>query len=814
MAGCAGCPLQKKFPDNTFVPPQVGASSRVAVGEAPGETEASEGRPFCGGAGKWLEFLYKKAGVKKDDVNLINVIQCRPKDNVFPTDRDAKGYISAEDGHKAVEHCLQAHTLPFLHSRPWDRIDLLGGKALEFVGKRDGGIYKYRGAPLTIEGFGPKPLAIATLHPAAIARDQQMLPAVINDLAKGLQQPPEHYNLHPTLADVQAFTAKTFAFDIETAYWWGDRSKILCVGLSDRLYHAMVVPFEGPYIPELKRIFANAECYIGQNSIAFDQPMLEEKGIKFNPLAEHHDSMLLHHLRFPDLPHGLDDLGSYFTGKGVWKDQKREDLALYNARDVDVTFQVWKQLVPMVKAEGLWNLYRRVQIPLARICKKMTDLGIKIDPSRLEEVRAKVALEMKELEKALPENLQSHTIIVHKRKPAPPGTLGKSGKPVKYIQVPIEELETPWASSVQIQKWLYEDLALEPVHDLKTDNITSGKMALDKLAGKCRRDGRDADADAIKAIRTLRKKASILNLFAKEEMVKATTVHGSFLVHGTNSGRLSSSSPNLHNVTEAARCLYVPRHRDWSLVDIDFSSIESRLTAYLANDQARLQKYLTIPDYSEHKYLASVLTGCDYNDVVKDNSRDAPYGRAKAVVHGANYALGAKKMSMMNDMPLDVTKEILDRWKQEIRETVVWQAKTADQARRDGFLTTPFGRKRYFYTSSLYTESLAFLPQSTAADIIFRCMIALMYERIDWPLEDVAKVVQYIEPLPRPANLLLCVHDSLVFECPNDLLPKLIGVAQRVMTQPWPELGGFSIPISIAVGPSWGETEKYTGPIV
>src|SRR5579859_4478321 len=101
--------------------------------------------------------------------------------------------------------------------------------------------------------------AIATLHPSYLARDQVCLPVAINDLRKGLVPPPEHYDLHPSLETVRNFTATEVAFDIETAYWWGDARKITMVGLSDKLYHAIVVPFQGPYVSELKRIFKNAK---------------------------------------------------------------------------------------------------------------------------------------------------------------------------------------------------------------------------------------------------------------------------------------------------------------------------------------------------------------------------------------------------------------------------------------------------------------------------------------------------------------------------------------------------------------------------
>lgn len=806
VSGCDGCPMRKLFPDNVFVPYKKGNTNRLVIAEAPGETETVTGEPLTGGAGKWFDIIINKAGIRRDDVFITNVIQCRPPDNVFPTDSDAKGYIKPEDARKSVRHCREAHLQPLLDSRRWQRVDLVGEKPLRFVGGLTDGIFKWRGSPIPIEGMGSSPIAVPTLHPAYIMRDQTMLPVAINDFRKGLQPPPEHYNLHPSLQDVQAFKATEFAFDIETAYWWGDARKITMVGLSDKLYHAIVVPFQGAYIHELKRIFRNAVSVSGHNHIQFDLPILQGAGISVNDSCALWDTMLMQHLRFPDLPHDLEFVGSQFSNKPAWKDDKR-DFELYCARDVDVTFQCFKQLKPLLEQAKLMDLYKQVQVPLAKICKHISDTGFKINPNRIEEVRERISAEILMEEKYLPESLRTRTILVGKRRDAPPGTVGKSGKPVKYITEKVEEEERPWASSTQVAKYLYEDLGLEPVKDLKTDKTTTGKMAIAKLYNRTKNP-------AIKAIGSLRKKASILNLFAKEELLKIGTVHTHFNVHGTASGRLSSSDPNLQNITEAARCLYVPRHEGWSIIDVDYSGIENRLTAYFANDQARLDRFNSIPDYSEHKHAVSVFFGIPYAEVEKDNDKDAPYGKAKRIVHGSNYGMGAKKISLMYDMDFGETKKLLDAWKKELGKTVEWQNKLAEQAKKDGFLATPFGRKRWFYTTSYYTESLSFLPQSAAADVIFRAMLGLMYERVNWPLELVQKVVGYVEPLPTPANLLIQVHDSLVLECPNEMIPNVVGALKRVMEQPWRELGGLILPIGIAVGPSWGETKKYKGPIL
>lgn len=265
--------MRQLFPRNTFVQLQLGSSTRLAIAESPGEDESIQGFPMVGSAGKWLEGLYRKAGVKKDEVTIVNCIQCRPPENVFPTDLDARSYISEVDAKKAVEHCVNVHVKPVLAGRAWTRVDILGDKALRFVAGKTEGIFTWRGSPISIAALGhSKPIAIPTLHPSYLARDQAMIPVVISDLKKNAGTlPPENYDLAPSLEVVQNFTATEFAFDLETM--WGTQ-EIKIVGLCAKLGHAIAVPFLGAYKPELRRIFANAKILYAHHGLQFDIPIL------------------------------------------------------------------------------------------------------------------------------------------------------------------------------------------------------------------------------------------------------------------------------------------------------------------------------------------------------------------------------------------------------------------------------------------------------------------------------------------------------------------------------------------------------------
>jgi uracil-DNA glycosylase family 4 len=799
--------MRQRFPNAKFVPPQIGSSLRLGVGEAPGQTEEEEGIPFCGSAGAWLDSMYRKAGVRKDEVTLINTIQCRPPQNLYPTDAAARSYIPEAEARQAVEHCMAAHVRPLLNSKPWTRIDTFGEKALREITGKEGGVMQWRGSPLPVKGE-QQTRVVPTIHPAFIARDQSLIPVVINDLKKNPQAPPEFYNLTPSLEDVQKFTATEFACDLECDM---HTQRITVVGFSAKPYHAIVVPFQGAYIPEIKRIFNAAKLVFLQNGLQFDVPLLEDNGVK--TAADIIDIMLGHHLLFPDLPHDLEFIASQLTNKGCWKHEGRGKPGyweLRNARDTDVTLQIGKVVVPMLKQEKLWDLYNNVQVPLAKICKAMETTGFKVDPNRLKEVHARLSTQIAEEETKLPETLRAYDKPKRKRVPAPEGTLNEKGKPVKFAWEETPERIAPWRSSKSLAQFLYKDLGLPPQLHPKSRKITTDKGAIEKCIKILRRTGRVGEVDALRSYLKLKKAATLISSFVTDDMSQQAVgrIHPHFNVHGTSSGRLSSSDPNLQNQPETARYIYVPSHPDWSIIDVDFSNIEPRLTAYFAQDMDRLARFAE-PGYNEHKWTTSKFFDIPYDQVVKDNDRDAPYGISKRINNGLNYGMGAMKIANTFDMDYKVVKDLVYKWKVINAKTAQWQTETAERAKADGFLTTPFGRKRYFYTTAYYTESLSFLPQSSAADVIFKAMISLYHDRINWPVEKAMKVCPIVEPLPRPARMLLSVHDSLVFEVPNAIMDECVSVIKRVMEAPIRELGGMRFPVEVKTGPSWAECVPY-----
>lgn len=524
------------------------------------------------------------------------------------------------------------------------------------------------------------------------------------------------------------------------------------------------------------------------------------------------DTILAQHLVQPDLPHDLGFVGSIFTQKPYWKDEAGEGLEHYCCKDVDGTLQIAEQLKPILRQQHLEDLYKYTQVPLAKICHLMETTGIHTSGARAQEVRVRILKEIAELEELLPEGLKPYDKSIRVRKPAPEGTLGKAGKPVKFIHEPSTERVVPWASPKKVELYLYTTLGLPQQFNSKTGNVTTDKIALEKLYNKTKNP-------TISALRKLRSLDEIASSFIKgvrdedgnEIAIKDGKIAPHFSPYGTSGGRLSSSGPNMQNQPPVARFIYVPSDPNWCLVEADYSQGENRLTAYYADDRERLTR-LSTAGFSEHKLNAEIFFGVPYAEVVKDNSPDAPYGRAKKLTHGINYGEGPRKIALNLDLQERDVREWLFKWRVANKPTVNWMERVSKEAEATGVLTNVFSRKRWFWTNRLYGESLSFLPQSTLADICFRSMIGLMYERINWPVELALKASPVLAPIPWPAKLLLQVHDALVFECPKDMVHELVRCIRAVMAQPWAQLGGFAVPAEVSVAPpgaSWGEMEKY-----
>jgi len=316
----------------------------VLIGEAPGEQEERTGIPFIGPSGQQLDGMLESAGLRRRDIYLTNLLFTRPPGNKLDEFLVKKSELPAGYKLNAVRQggYLHPDLLPEIdrlyseikHIRP-NLIISAGGPATWAI-TGNAGITKVRGA--IQETCHGKCLPI--LHPATVLYDWSNRPIIISDLMKAkveseypdIRRPQRFITYDPTLEELKAFVAiglraSILSVDIETK-----RGHITCIGFSDSSTSAFIVPFYDNrrenkcYWPSLdEELCARKLCNqllsspipkLFQNGLYDLQYLLRENYTVNNCL---HDTMILHHAMYPELPKGLGFLGSVYTNEASWK---------------------------------------------------------------------------------------------------------------------------------------------------------------------------------------------------------------------------------------------------------------------------------------------------------------------------------------------------------------------------------------------------------------------------------------------------------------------------------------------------------------
>ena len=271
-------------------------------------------------------------------------------------------------------------------------------------------------------------------------------------------------------------------------------------------------------------------------------------------------------------------------------------------------------------------------------------------------------------------------------------------------------------------------------------------------------------------------------------------IHSMLNQTGTATGRLSSSEPNLQNIhvrTELGRRFrqfFIPQNRDYVLVDADYSQIELRLLAHVAGDEALIEAFRTGVDI--HTVTAARVFRVAMEDVTSDLRK-----KAKAVNFGIMYGIGEYSLSEDLNISRAEAKAYIDSYFAQFPQVRAYLDQVQEEAKRDGYVTTYFGRRRYIPELASSNKNLQHFGeriamnspiQGTAADIIKIAMI------------QVAKVLQERK---LDARLILQVHDELLIEahrsCAEDVRQLLVECMEQAVT--------LSVPLSVeaSIGDTW-----------
>lgn len=748
---------------------KVGAKIML-VGEAWGENEEKSQTPFCGMAGKVLDGVLEEAGITREDCYITNVVQKRPAGNNFK--------IYYEKG-KPTPELLEAYQGLYeeiARVRP-NVIVALGGEALKaLTGK--GGIEDWRGSVL----MTPYGKVIPTIHPAAVSRHWSYRPAVVVDMGKVKRESEfpevkEHNRVLVTVKDFEVLmrtlkaireTADRVAFDIEV-----ESEQITAIGISWKLDWAISIPFwfgasgslwtteeEGKIWQEVRGILEDERIGKIAHNAAYDIEYLKYTlGIEVKGLVL--DTMLGFHVLYPELPKNLAFLVSIYTDhpfyKYMIKSESMDEYFRYNATDACLTFEVAGCVERELEETGLRTFYAAQVHALIDPLLLMQDKGVKFDSEKRNKVKREYEREIDALKKRL---------------------VGEVG----------HELNT--ASHPQMVKWLYEELKLSKIYkrrDNGTKTLSADEEALEELYQKTKNP-------ALKTILEIREREKILSTYLGVKLDRDGRIRCSYMVTGTETGRLSSrassrgTGTNLQNVPPGiVRSLFVADDGK-VFINADLSQAEARVVAYLSYDRGFIRVFEAGGDI-HRKNAANIFNKKE--EEVSDQERQM----AKRVVHASNYGMGPRTFAKTAGISEGEAKRLLNQYFATYPGIKNWQMRVQDTLRRTRCLTTPLGRKRVFFNQwgdSLLKEGLAYLPQSTVADVVNQGLICLYKKAFEG------------------LDILLQVHDSILIQVPEGKVKEGAELLIKCLTVPI-EIEGrvLTIPVDIKVGKNWEELKKW-----
>lgn len=525
-------------------------------------------------------------------------------------------------------------------------------------------------------------------------------------------------------------------------------------------------------LARLGDLFADdAVLKVGHN-LKYDIGVLAQHGIT---IAPYDDTLVMSFaLDAGKHQHGLDELAKLHldhvclsfkdvcgTGKSQisFAEVQLDRATEYAAEDADVALRLWKLLKLRLPLEGGTRVYEMVDRPLAAIVEGMERAGIMVNRDYLAKLSGEFAAEMLRIEGEIHE---------------------LAGQPFAI------------GSPKQLGEILFDKLGLKGGRKGKSGDWSTDQNELERLE----RDGVPIARKILEWRQLSKLKSTYTD--ALQQQINPTTarVHTSYSLVGAQTGRLSSTDPNLQNIpirTETGRqirdaFIAAPGH---VLIAADYSQIELRLAAHMAD----------VPELKEAFAQGQDIHAATAIELFGESNRDTR-GKAKTVNFSILYGISRWGLAGRLEITPDEAQALIARYFERFPGISDYITDTLEKARATGYTETLFGRKTWFprikaasQNERAGSERAAINApiQGTSADLIKRAMARMPAALADAGLSDV--------------KMLLQVHDELVFEAPEDQAADAGEVIRRVMMGAAEPALTLSVPleVEIGIGKSWGE---------
>ena len=641
-------------------------------------------------------------------------------------------------------------------------------------------VFDLAGSPLP--GISPNELAAKKSREIA-STPTTVLSQATTDLHDGITR---HYEcvvdelaLDRWLKKIES--AQLTAVDTETTGLDALAAELVGISLS-------VTPGEACYIPVAHRngetqldrnlvlsrmrswLESSSHAKVGQN-LKYDSHIFANYGITLGGIQ--FDTLLESYVLESHLPHNMDSLAERHLGvktiryeevcgKGVHQigfDQVDLKIATdYAAEDADITLRLHLELWPQIQAStGLLYVYQQIEMPAMRVLGIMERNGIRIDSALLAKQGQQVGKRLLELEGE-----------IHKL----------AGQPFN-IQSPK-----------QIAEILFGQLELPVIKKTPSGAPSTDEEVLQKLAEDYPLPARILDYRSLAKLMS-----TYIEKLPRMADPKTGRVHTNFSQATAVTGRLASSDPNLQNIpvrTEEGRRIreaFIPAD-GCKLLSADYSQIELRIMAHIAEDENLLEAFNTGKDV--HQATAAEIFGVPLDDVSSEQRR-----YAKVINFGLIYGMSAFGLAGNLGIERSAAQNYIAKYFDRYPGVAQYMERTRVEARENGYVETVFGRRLWLpeikgsngpRRQGAERAAINAPMQGTAADLIKLAMIA---------------VENWLEKEQLKTRMLLQVHDELVFDVPLDEIDLLKEKLQGLMCT----VADLKVPllVSIGIGDNWEE---------
>ena len=513
---------------------------------------------------------------------------------------------------------------------------------------------------------------------------------------------------------------------------------------------------------------------IGQN-IKYDSLIFLRYGVNLRPVD---DTMVFSFvLEGGSGKHGLDELAERHLGiktikykdlVGSGKNQMTfdyvpiEKACNYAAEDADLTLRLYKLLKPRLIKEKMLAVYETIERPLINVLIKMEKVGIKADQNILRQLSVDLGQRLGALEKEI-RVLAGEDFNVNSPK--------------------------------QLGQILFEKLGLPGAKKTKTGAYQTSAKVLEDLASQ----GHKLPTQILEWRQMAKLKSTYTDSLVKDINSETGRVHTSYGMAGAQTGRLSSTNPNLQNIpvrTEDGRKIrqaFVAKP-GCKLVSFDYSQIELRVLAHMAEIKSLAQAFRDGADI--HAATAAQVFG-----VSPDGMDPQVRRQAKAINFGIIYGISSFGLARQLGVDQKEARSYIESYFNRYPGIKAYMERLKSDCRRTGMVTTLFGRRIHLpsindkdHIRRNYAERQAINApiQGTAADIIKRAM---------------TRVPKVLKKHSLKAAMLLQVHDELLFEVPKDEVNDVTKIITGVMEGAAGPILKMRVPlkVEVGIGDNWDE---------